>query len=82
MYKIYGKENCRYCDAAAKLLEQKSQPFVQLKVERDFTREMLFEMVPHAKSYPQIFYKDEYIGGYEQLVERFQNYDPARFLSE
>jgi len=80
MYKIYSKDNCGYCDAAKRLLESKGLPYVELKVGRDVTREILLEMVPHARTIPQIFYNDEYIGDYGNLLERLNNDDSSRLL--
>ncbi len=80
MYKIYSKDNCSYCDAAKQLLTQKGLPFVEFKVGQDLTKEMLLEIVPHAKTVPQIYYDEQYIGGYENLVERLKTNDPSRFL--
>jgi len=80
MYKIYSKDNCSYCTAAKQLLTQKGLPFVEFKVGQDLTKEMLLEIVPHAKTVPQIYYDEQYIGGYENLVERLKTNDPSRFL--
>ena len=80
MYKIYTKDSCSYCTAAKDLLRNKKQPFVEFTIGRDVTKEMLLEIVPHARSVPQIFYNDEYIGGYDNLLERMKNDDPTRVL--
>jgi len=37
-----------------------------------WTRESLLKQVPFAKSVPQIFFNDEYIGGYEELAKVLQ----------
>lgn len=80
MYKIYSKDNCQYCTAAKQLLTQKGLPFVEFKIGQDLTKEMLLEIVPNAKTVPQIYYGEQYIGGYDNLVERLKTNDESRFL--
>lgn len=82
LYKIYGKDNCVYCRAAKTLLESKKLQYIEYKVGNDVTKEFLLEIVPGAKTVPQIFHGDEYVGGYEKLVERLNANDTAKFLSE
>ena len=82
LYKIYGRDNCVYCQAAKKLLESKGIRYVEYKIGTDVTKDFLLEIVPGAKTVPQIFQGEEYIGGYEQLVERLKNNGTTQFLSE
>jgi alkyl hydroperoxide reductase subunit F len=83
MYKIYTKNNCSYCKAAKIFLESKGLQYVEFNIENvDYYKEMLLTEVPHAKSVPQIFENDRYIGGYMELVERLNNHDPSRYLTE
>ena len=42
--------------------------YVEKKIGDLYTKEDLLEAVPNAKTVPQIFLDDEYIGGYDQLV--------------
>jgi glutaredoxin-related protein len=82
MYKLYTKENCQYCVKAKELLKSKNIDFVEYAVENPQTRQMLLEIVPMVRSVPQIFYGEEYIGGYESLVERIKLYERSSFLAE
>ena len=77
MYKIYSKDNCTYCTAAKSLLSSKNIPFVELKIGKDVTKESLLEVVPGARSVPQIFHTDNfgnenYVGGYDNLVKHLK----------
>lgn len=67
---IYSKENCSYCNKAKQLLTTMGIPFSEQKLDRDFTREILLERYPHAKSYPVVVVDGFHIGGYTQLVEK------------
>jgi len=68
MYKIYSKDNCSYCVAAKNLLDSKNIPYTEYKLGKDVTTEYLLEIVPGARSVPQIFLDETYIGGYDKLV--------------
>lgn len=70
---IWSKNNCHYCDSAKKLLELKGIAYEERKIGIDYTKEQLLEAVPHAKTVPQIFINDEYIGGYTELAQKFTN---------
>ena len=72
MIEIYGKDFCPYCDKAVALVEQKGEEFKYKKLGRDFTREDLMETFPGARTFPQIIYKGEKIGGYDNLVEKYK----------
>jgi len=90
MYKIYSKDNCSYCVAAKALLTSKNIPYVESIVGKDITKEMLLEIVPGARSVPQIFILnsdgEHYVGGYDQLVNKLKENDNVNdtknFLSE
>jgi glutaredoxin 3 len=90
MYKIYSKQNCSYCFAAKNLLASKNIPFVECEIGKDITKEMLLEILPGARSVPQIFLLtsdgEKYVGGYSELVNNLKENDNASgsnvFLSE
>lgn len=81
---VYSKENCSYCMSAKILLTNKGIPFTEKKLGEDFTREMILEMFPSARSFPVIVIDGFNIGGYQQLKERLEqaNNDTAKFLVE
>lgn len=70
---IWSKYNCHYCESAKKLLESKSIPYEEKKIGDGYTKEELLEAVPDARTVPQIFLDDEYIGGYTELVDKLKN---------
>ena len=67
MITIYGKPRCPFCDRAKALCEQKGLDYEYKMLDADYTAEELFEKVPNAKTFPQIFINDEPIGGYTDL---------------
>jgi glutaredoxin len=68
MIEIYSRENCSYCDRAKALMRDRQIPFVEYKLDVDFTREHLLEMYSEAKTFPVIIVDGFFIGGYTELV--------------
>lgn len=69
---IYSKRDCTYCDQAKSLLELNDYEIEERKIGDGYTREELLEAVPTARSVPQIFIDDQYIGGYNELKKHLE----------
>lgn len=71
---IFGKDACPYCDKAVHLaqsfIQESNHSYEYKKLDRDFTREELFEQFPGARTFPQIRIDGENIGGYDAF-EKF-----------
>jgi len=70
---IYTKSACPFCVSAKQLLEMKNIPYTEINIESEGNLKVLMEVVPGAKTVPQIFIDNEYVGGFKQLKERFDN---------
>lgn len=68
---IYSKPNCIFCEKAKELLDFQNIPYELKVLDVDFTREELLEMFPDAKTYPQIIFEGEHIGGFDNLAKKF-----------
>ena len=68
---IYGKDNCPYCDMAQKLCAQKGVEFEYKKLGRDFDALEMATEFPNARTFPQIIFKGEKIGGYTELEKQW-----------
>jgi glutaredoxin-related protein len=68
---IYTKENCTYCQKAKQLFDSKQIEYQELLIGRDITREQVLEQLPHAKTLPQIWLDNSYIGGFNELSAFF-----------
>lgn len=81
---IWSKPNCPYCSRAKNVLTAHNIPFNENVLDRDFTREILTELYPTAKTFPVIVVDNFYIGGYTQLVEKLNelNNSTQRLLNE
>ena len=69
---IWSKYHCTYCDQARALLKQHNITFEERKIGDGYTKEELLESVPHARTVPQIFLDDRYIGGFAELQKHLQ----------
>jgi glutaredoxin len=69
---VWSKDGCPFCVQAKALLESQSIEFEERNINKDWTREQLLEAVPTAKTLPQIFLDDNYIGGFTELHKHLQ----------
>lgn len=69
---IWSREYCIYCEHAKMLLDEKGVQYEERKVGKGWTKEQLLESIPNAKSVPQIYLDDQYIGGYTELRKFFE----------
>jgi len=67
---VWSKNNCSYCDQAKALLTSKGIQFEEKKIGEGWTKEELLEAVPTARSVPQIFLGEEYVGGFPELKQK------------
>lgn len=67
---IWSKYHCPFCDQARNLLNSKGYQIEERKIGDGYTKEELLESVPNARTVPQIFIGDEYVGGFEELKKR------------
>jgi glutaredoxin len=81
---IWSKKDCPYCTRAKSALNGLNIPFEEKMLDRDFTREMLLESYPTAKTFPVIVIDGFYIGGYTQLQQKLDEEfkDTRRLLNE
>lgn len=69
---VWSKNACPFCDQAKKLLDSKGINYEERNVQTDWTKEQLLEAVPTARTLPQIFLDDNYIGGFTELRRHLQ----------
>jgi len=77
---MYSKDGCNYCMAAARLMMQKGIQFTVQELNIHFTREMLLEKFPDARTFPVIVVDGMYIGGYNELNEELNKQPSSQIL--
>ena len=69
---IYGRTNCKFCTDAKTLCEMNGFKYEWKDVSKPELKEELVYFVPNAKTIPQIFVNNKYIGGYDRFSEYVQ----------
>ena len=67
---IWSRDQCTYCVQAKALLDARGIEYEERNIMQDWTREQLLEAVPTARTLPQIFLDNEYVGGFTELRQR------------
>lgn len=67
--KIYGKENCIWCERAIELAEKHHFDYTYKKIEDREVRDTLLKLLPDVKTVPQIWFDGKHIGGYDEFKE-------------
>ena len=65
---IYSKENCPYCKMAEQLALQHNSIVMYKVLGTHFDAQELMDTFPGARTFPQIIFNGEKIGGYSALV--------------
>lgn len=72
---IYTKKPCPFCDRAKMVFDKMGIGYTELDAvsRMDEMNEKVTEATGHvAKTVPQIWLDDQYVGGFTQLVEHFR----------
>jgi glutaredoxin 3 len=67
---VWSKDACPFCLQAKALLESKGIEYEERNINEGYTKEQLLESVPTARTLPQIFLDDEYVGGFTELKKK------------
>ena len=65
---IYSGPMCNYCSAAKHLLDKKKVNYIEFNITTDQSKmQEMHEKTNGARTIPQIFIGDTYVGGYQEL---------------
>lgn len=72
---IYSKDNCNFCSRAKALVSAKGLTYQEMKIGEggDIMREDFMALFPNVQTVPFIIIDGEEIGGFNALVEYFNN---------
>lgn len=65
---IWTKNDCPYCAWAKNELNLRNIEYEERNIQESWTKSQLLEMVPNARTVPQIFIDNVYVGGYTELM--------------
>lgn len=66
---MYTQDLCGYCVAASEEFESRGWEYITHNIKHEDNFKNLKELLPDVKTVPQIWINDEYIGGYDELLE-------------
>ena len=69
---VWSKDQCSFCVQAKNLLNSKNIEYEERNINEGYTKEQLLEVVPNARTLPQIFIDDKLIGGFTELRQHLQ----------
>ena len=70
---VWSNVGCHFCEMAKTLLTQKGIEYEERNIAKDWKIQDLLEAVPSARTVPQIYLDDKYVGSYDDLVEYLKN---------
>jgi len=82
---IYSKSNCVFCTKAKTLLKNLGLEYEEKTLEGDFNSDptkLIEDIGKNVRTMPQIKIDGELIGGYNQLVEHFNDKGKVNFKGE
>ena len=69
--RIYSKDYCPYCKAAKALLSSKGLEFEEIDVQNSPKRFKEMVELSNRRIVPQIFFDQQHIGGYSDLIDYY-----------
>ena len=75
-FDIFTTTSCGYCRMAKALITERGHSYTEKIIGQDLTKDEFFakmSSINGTKSVPQVFLKDEYIGGYEKLQQFYED---------
>ena len=69
---VWTRDDCLYCSLAKKELYSREYKIDERNITSLWSKEDLLKVVPKARTVPQIFINDKYIGGYNELMQYFE----------
>ena len=67
---VWSKPACVFCEKAKNLLKTKGIEYEEKHIAQGHKIQDLLEMVPNARTMPQIWLDEEHIGGYFELEKK------------
>lgn len=67
---VWSKPACPYCTKAKNLLKMKGIEYEEKNIAEGHKIQDLLELVPNARTMPQIWLNEEHIGGYPELEKK------------
>jgi len=70
---VWSKPGCSQCVSAKQLLKTKGIEYEEKNIAEGYKIQDLLELVPNAKTMPQIWLGEEHIGGFSDLQKKLSD---------
>jgi glutaredoxin 3 len=70
---IYTRSTCGYCKAAKSFLNDHKIKFKEYAVGEGNNLKVMLTRSSESKTVPQIFWNGKHLGGYDEMIEAFNN---------
>ena len=70
---VWSKPSCTFCDKAKTLLKNKGIEIEERNIAKGWNVQDLLEAAPGAKTMPQVWLDEEYVGGYYELEKKLES---------
>lgn len=67
-YTVYSKKNCSYCNNIKKVLTGLGESYIELTLDRNFTKEDFIRKFGYGASFPRIMEGDQLVGGANETI--------------
>ena len=72
-YTIYSKRNCPYCENVKKVLTGLGEEYMEVTLNRDFSREQFTEKFGYGSTFPRVLKDGKLIGGCSATITKLRN---------
>jgi|TARA_R110000822_G_scaffold41767_2_gene113677 glutaredoxin 3 len=70
---VWSKPGCPQCVSAKQLLKTKGIEYEEKNIAEGYKIQDLLELVPNAKTMPQIWLDEQHIGGFSDLQKKLND---------
>ena len=70
---VWSKPGCPQCVSAKQLLKTKGIEYEEKNIAEGYKIQDLLELVPNAKTMPQIWLDEQHIGGFSDLQKKLSD---------
>ena len=70
---VWSKPGCPQCVSAKQLLKTKGIEYEEKNIAQGYNIQDLLELVPNAKTMPQIWLDEQHIGGFSDLQKKLSD---------
>ena len=79
---IYSKAHCPYCDYAKAFFDSHQIAYKEMRIDQDAQALKAMQQITQARTVPQIVINNRLIGGYTDLMSKYESEGLQELMSE